>query len=131
MKTAKCNTAELDNGKYIIKGTKGQMTFTNFETDNSADNFNFTVGYGTSCPGVLRVGNGSAIVDIPEEKQANETEKLEVKFDMWFGNLSGRNCFVELQNTKGERVAGFSLNAYNGSLAYNDFILFLIYQDLI
>lgn len=115
------NTAELDNGKYIIKGTKGQMTFTNFETGNSADNFNFTVGYGTNCPGILRVGNGSAIVDIPEEKQANETEKLEVKFDIWFGNLSGRNCFVELQNTKGERVAGFSLNAYNGSLAYNDF----------
>ena len=111
---------ETDGGKYIIKGTNGQITLPNYETDNTSGT-GFTVGYSTSCAGVLRVGNGSAVIDIPEEKQPSETEKLEVTFDVWFGNLSGRNFFVELQNANGGRVAGFSLNAYNNTLAYNDF----------
>lgn len=108
-------------GAYYINGSKGQMIFDNFETNNSADNLNFTVGYGSSCPGVLRVGNGSATVSIPEEDQAKDDEILEVKFDVWFGNLSGRNFYFDLQNAKGERVAGFSINCYNHTLAYNDF----------
>ena len=111
---------ETDGGKYIIKGTKGQITLPSYETDNTSGT-GFTVGYSTSCAGVLRVGGGSAVVDIPEAKQPSETEILKVTFDVWFGKLLGKNFFVELQNANGDRVAGFRLNAYDNILAYNDF----------
>ena len=67
------------------------------------------------------MGNGSAVIDIPEEKQPSETEKLEVTFDVWFGNLIGKYFYFELRNANDERVAGFKLNAYDNKLAYNDF----------
>ena len=105
---------------YLINGAKGQMTFSAFELEG-ADNNNFTIGYGEECPGVLRVGNGSAVVNLAEEDQPSENDIIEVKFDVWVGNLSGKNFYVDLRNADDKRIAGFSINRYNGSLAYNDF----------
>ena len=105
---------------YLINGAKGQMTFSAFEMEG-ADNNNFTIGRGEECPGVLRVGNGSAVVNLAEEDQPSENDIIEVKFDVWVGNLSGKNFYVDLRNADDKRIAGFSINRYNGSLAYNDF----------
>lgn len=108
-------------GAYYIKGTKGQMTFTDFETNSSADNTKFTVGYGSNCSEVLRVGNGQAIVNIAESDLPSNDDIIEVNFDMWFGKLIGKYCFVELRNAADERIAGFKLDSYWNNLAYNDF----------
>ena len=43
------------------------------------------------------------------------------QFDLYFGNLSGRNAYVDFRNAADQRVAGFSLNRYNGTVAYNEF----------
>ena len=107
-------------GAYYIEGAKGRMYFPN-KADANNSGTNFALGYGEEYMDVLRVGNGTAVVDIPEENQPGENEVLRVTFDMWYGSLSGKNAGVELRNADGTRVAGFSLNRYNGSLAYNDF----------
>ena len=67
---------------------------------------------------MLRVGNTNAVVELPA---ASSEEVLRVSFDLWVGNLIKRFIIVELQNEAGERVAGFKLNRYDGTLEYNDF----------
>ena len=106
---------------YLINGAKGQMTFSAFDMEDNNAGTNFAVGVGEECPGVLRVGNGSAVVNLAEEDQPSENDIIEVKFDVWVGNLSGKNFYVDLRNADDKRIAGFSINRYNGSLAYNDF----------
>ena len=106
---------------YFLAGAKGMMTFAAFELDNTVDNQSFTTGRGEECPGVLRVGNGSAVVELAEADQPSESEIIEVDFDMWLGNLSSKNFFVDLRNADDQRIAGFSINRYNGSIAYNEF----------
>jgi len=106
---------------YLINGAKGQMTFSAFDMEDNNAGTNFAVGVGEECPGILRVGNGSAIVAIPEEDQPSENDIIEVKFDMWLGNLISKNFYVDLRNADDKRIAGFSICRYSGTLAYNDF----------
>ena len=40
---------------------------------------------------------------------------------MWVGSLIKCSFTVELRNAAGERVAGFNLNRYDGSVGFNDF----------
>ncbi len=123
-----------ETAAYVYNGTKGQMVFsgtpTLYEKDGvkpatTANQFN--IGHRASedadllVPGVLRVANGTATVAIAEADQPSETDVIQFTFDLYFGNLSGRNTYVELRNAANERVAGFSLNRYNGSVAYNEF----------
>lgn len=115
------DASDNGDGVYQINGEAGFMTFTNWSATNNQDgNYSFTKGYEDveELKDVLRVGNGSGVVPIDG---VAENDALEISFDMWFGNLSGRNAFVELRNANDERVAGFSINRYNGSLAFNDF----------
>lgn len=105
---------------YYIPGTAGSMYFSTYDEDNNSAT-NYALGYGEEYLDVLRVGNGSATVYIDEANQPSETDAVRVTFDIYYGNLSGRNTGIELRNAANERVAGFSLNRYNGSLAYNDF----------
>ena len=106
---------------YYIPGKAGRMYFSSFETDNQTNNV-FTLGYGEEYMDVLRVGsNGTATVYLSEAEQPGENDILRVTFDMWYGNLSNRFAGIELQDAEGKRVAGFSLNRYNGVVNYNDF----------
>ena len=123
---------------YVYNGTKGQMIFSGTpvlyeaEVDGvkvkpaTTDN-NFNIGHRPSqdadllVPGVLRVGNGTGTVAIAEADQPTDAEMIQFSFDIYFGNLSGKNTYVELRNAANERVAGFSLNRYNGSVAFNEF----------
>ena len=114
------DTAEEAPASYYIEGTAGRMYFGAYDEDNNSAT-GYALGVGEEYLDVLRVGNGTAFVLLPEENQPGENDAIRVAFDFYHGNLSGRNAGVELQNAAGERVAGFSLNRYNGSLAYNDF----------
>jgi hypothetical protein len=114
------NDNEEISEAYYIAGTQGRMYFTGYGEDNNAST-DFALGVGEEYMDVLRVGNGKATVYLSESEQPTESEAIRFTFDFFHGNLNGKNAGVELQNAAGERVAGFSLNRYNGSLAYNDF----------
>ncbi len=115
---------------YAIKGAKGQMDFTLASvTDNGDGTFaNDQTTFALGCGGaeatntdVLRVGKGTATVNLIEGDIPTDADVLRVNFDAWFGALVNRNVEIQLQNAAGERVAGFSYSLYNGSVAYNDF----------
>jgi hypothetical protein len=113
---------EGEGAAYIIKGAAGQMEFSSFELDNTVSgSTTFQQGYGEEKMDVLRVGNGSAEVLIAEGDQATDEEIIRFEFDMFYGNLSGKSAGVDLVNVDGERVAGFYMNRYNGTVDYNDF----------
>lgn len=118
--TFKAITEDEYSEGYAIEGAKGRMLFSAIADDNN-DGTNFALGVGEELMDVLRVGNGSATVYLSEEQQPTESEALRIQFDMWHGSLSGRNAGIELRNASNERVAGFSINRYNGSVAYNEF----------
>ena len=111
---------EVHSEAYYIEGAKGRMYF-GAKADANNSGTAFTLGYGEEYMDVLRVGNGSAVVYLSEEEQPGEDEAIRFTFDFFHGNLTGKNAGVELQNAAGQRVAGFYLNRYNGSLSYNDF----------
>ena len=114
------DTSDEAPAAYYIEGKLGKIYFAGFDEDNNTAT-GFALGVGEEYPDVLRVGNGDATVYIDEANQPGDDDCLRVTFDMFFGNLSGKNAGIELQNAAGERVAGFSINRYHGSLAYNDF----------
>ena len=117
---------DAESSTWSIEGAKGTMMLPNYTEPGTADN-NFTQGVDAEVlVDVLRVGNGRATVAISEENALGDNDCLMVTFDAWLGNLSGKNFYVDLANVDAEtsavtRVAGFSINRYNGSLAYNDF----------
>ena len=113
---------------YYIEGAAGRMYFTGYQEDNtyaSNNNGDFALGYGEEFLDVLRVGGKTAYVYFDESNLPGSDDCIRVTFDMYHGNLSGKNAGVDLfckdENGTEQRVAGFSLNRYNGSLAYNDF----------
>ena len=117
------NLAKQDDetGTWTIEGAAGTMVLPNYAEPGTANN-SFTQGVdATVLVDVLRVGNGAATVAIPEEYALGENDNLMVTFDVWIGSLLGKNFYFELRNVDNVRVAGFSVNRYNGTLAYNDF----------
>ena len=108
-----------ESGNYVIKGVAGEMNFgSKVNLENNNTDVTFVLGVDEEYLDVLRVGNGTGTVAL---NTADDMNKLVAQFDLFVGNLSGKNVYVELQNEAGERVAGFSINRYNASLAYNDF----------
>lgn len=113
------NTEGEVAGKYYIDGTAGRIYLSVGQLDNTAGGTEFTLGWNGESNDVLRVGNGTGTVYLGEEMTDNDA--IDFEFDIWHGKLSGKNCYVDLRNAAGARVAGFSVNAYNTSLAYNEF----------
>ena len=115
---------------YAIKGAAGQMDFTvngvgydedsqSYLTTGNTYALGFLSGEELLYPDVLRVGNSAATVMLPEA--VGDEDVIRVQFDLFVGNLSGKAVYVNLQNENSERVAGFSINRYNGSVEYNEF----------
>lgn len=112
------DSIESARGNYYIAGVAGKMYFGAYDEDNTSAS-GIALGYGEEHPEVLRVGNAAGTVYL--DKELTDNDELTVKFDLWVGNLSGKNVYVDLRNANDKRVAGFSLNRYNGSVAYNEF----------
>lgn len=104
---------------YSVSGTAGKIWFTTVEPDNTTGSNSWQKGYNGELEDVARVGNTGAVAFLPRELA--DDEELTVQFDVWLGNLSGKNFYVDLRNSDDQRVAGFSINRYNGSVAYNEF----------
>ena len=82
------------------------------------------LGYNDVLLDVLRVGGGAnsnGIVEIAAEDIATDEEVNRFEFDLWFGNLSKGYLTVEMQNAEGTRLGGFSIDRYNGNVAFNTF----------
>ena len=108
---------------YVIKGAAGEMMFPNGSVSaemETANTWNFAKGFNNEYADVLHVGGSTyAAVKLPVELTDND--KLEVNFMMAFGSLGKAYADVMLVNAGGYRVAGFSIDRYNGKIAYNDF----------
>jgi hypothetical protein len=105
---------------YYILGASGRIDFSTFDAENTG-NTSFCQGKDDVLTDVLRVGNGSGTVTLTEEQIPTDGDNFRATFDVWLGNLSGKNFYFDFRNANDERIAGFSINRYNGSLAYNEF----------
>ncbi|MGX8698143.1 MAG: hypothetical protein ACSW8D_17310, partial [Prevotella sp.] len=116
----------------LIKGNKGQMTFpegtANAESnvvltnpDKGIGEMTFALGIGEELLDVLRVGNGSATVEIAEADQPAKDEVIRFNFNTWLLRLTDGYFTIDLRNEADQRVAGFSYCSYMETAAYNDF----------
>lgn len=110
------DTSEEPAAPYYVEGAPGRMLFNNVTLDNTNADTNFALGFNGEANDVLRVGNGTATVEIGDPGNL-----LTASFDVWFGNLTKRFFRVDFLNEAGERVAGFSIDRYNANVEYNDF----------
>ena len=125
----------VGTGNYMIKGAKGQMEFStgsvNVEDNTGAPDekgrgasMSFALGYGEELLDVLRVGNGTATVNIPEGVEITENDIVRFEFDVWFVQLSSGTINIDLLNAEDQRLAGFGYCAYGNppaDLNYNSF----------
>lgn len=114
---------ETDGSMYIA-GTTGRMVFSVVDTEHDPSSTAFQLGYqpdgGELVYGdVLRIGNGTGTFTFAEEPAENSI--ITAQFDVYFGNFSGKNAYFDFRNAAGTKIAGFSMNRYNGTMEYNDF----------
>ena len=89
----------------------------------------FELGYTSGDPAVtvlgdiLRVGNGSGTVTIPDAELAGDRDEVIISFDYWFGSLSGKNAGFTLYDGAETPVtiASYYDNFYGGEAAENTF----------
>lgn len=109
-------------GAYMIKGAKGQMEFSagsvNIEDNTGAPNekgvgtMDFAKGFGEELLDVLRIGRGTATVNVPEGVTFSDNNIVRFDFNLWFVQLSGGTITIELQNAENQRLAAFAYCAY-------------------
>jgi len=111
--------------QWVIAGAVNEMILPNYTEDGTGT----TYGQGLFDNGeriladTLRVGNGSAIVNIPADQQVDGTNILKIDFDYYFGNLVGKYAGFELQNSDSVAIAAFSFSPYDGKASVNTFNL--------
>lgn len=100
-----------------VAGTVNSMTLSgNFE-------LGYTSGGNTVYGDVLRVGNGTGTVTIPEAQYAGNRDEIVITFDMYFGSLNNRNAgFYLYDNAETPVVIGaLYCNKYNNTEVINSF----------
>ena len=113
---------ETEVTQWVIAGAVNEMVLPNYTEDATGT----TYGQGLFSNGeriladTLRVGNGEAVVNIPEEKQVGGTDILKITFDYYFGNLSGKYAGFALQGEDAV-IADFSFSPYDGKASANTF----------
>lgn len=121
-------------GDYMIKGAKGQMVFstgsvnvednTGAPDDKGRGEMAFVKGHGEELLDVLRVGKGTATVNVPEGVEITENDIVRFEFNVWFVQLSAGSIIVELKNAEDQRLAGFGYCAYGNGVDADKFNTF-------
>ena len=116
---------------YVINGKNdnypngaGQMQFAvtaDVQPDLTQDGHYWQLGFGDVLLDVLHVGSSEAFVEIPAEEIPGDEDIIRTEFDVWFGNLGKGYLTIELRNAADQRLGGFSIDRYNGKVAFNDF----------
>lgn len=106
---------------YVVQGAVGMMTLSNPNVPWAAGQLKFEIGYKGSedadveMPGVLRLGNGSGTVVVPEGTTIDDDDMVEVSFDLWQGYLVKKAVTIEVQNAAGESLAKIVRFVSNGT----------------
>jgi hypothetical protein len=117
-------------GQYYINGTSGVMTFSNANpesnvvitnSDKGIGEMTFALGVGEELLDVLRVGNGTATVAVPEGVEITDNDIVRFDFNFWLLRLTDGYVNVDLKNAEGQRIAGFRYCSYSEAVDYNDF----------
>ncbi len=99
---------------YSIDGKKGTMTTLVGEGTTA-----YQLGYnGTDYLGTLRVGNGEATVAVTGAP-AKESDIVNVKFDLYVGNLITKYAGFALMAENGDTITGINFSKYDGKDKYN------------
>jgi len=108
---------------YTVAGAVNSMVLPSF-----SDEAGTTFGQGWYVNGektladIMRLGNGEGLVSIPAEQQVSGTNILKIDFDIYYGNLSGKNAGFYLYGDT-TTVAGFFVSKYSGTAVTNTFNL--------
>lgn len=120
--------ADIDFSNAISDGTvAGNLN--SMALSNTADANKYELGYTSGTPAttvlgdVLRVGNGTGTVTIPDAQLAGNRDEVIISFDMWFGNLNGKNAgFYLYDNAKTPAVIGaLYCSKYDNTEVINSF----------
>ncbi len=111
---------------YSISGAAGTMDFDTYNGEGTPESTSFEKGYWLNgelvLSDVLRVGNGSGTVSFDPTNGTGSmgTNILKVEFDLYYGNLSGKNAGFYVYNGETE-VAGLFISKYSGTEVINTF----------
>ena len=115
-----------DANNWSISGAVNSIILSSFGDDPEANTF--AQGYFDNgekqMADVLRVGNGEAIVEIPEEQQVSGTDILKLGFDYYIGNLNKKNAGFYLYSNDGNEdatIAAFYFSRYDNTAVENTF----------
>ena len=99
---------------YTIAGKKGEMSTIVGEGSTA-----YALGYNnTDSLGTLRVGNGEATVAVTGAP-AKSTDIVNVKFDLYVGNLIKQYAGFYLMAENGDTISGIYFSKYDGKDTYN------------
>lgn len=130
--------ATLGESSYEVSKTDGagKMVISNFNAKTPNGDTSFGIGYLVNeenpYANLLRVGNGNGTVDF---NVADESAILQMSFDIYFGNLSGKSCGFRVQKavttepteeggettTSYEDICGLVCSKYSGTNSINTF----------
>lgn len=100
---------------YSIAGKKGEMRMVDAE-----GTFGYALGYNnTDSLGMLRVGNNEATVEV--SAPTKESDIVNIKFDLYFGNLITKNAGFYVMAENGDTICGLYCSKYSGTAVYNSF----------
>ena len=111
---------------YSISGAAGTMDFDTYNGEGTAESKSFEKGFWSNgeliLSDVLRVGNGSGTVafDPTSGTGSMGTNIVKMEFDIYYGNLSGKNTGFYVYNGETE-VAGLYISKYSGTTVINTF----------
>lgn len=108
-------TEEAD-AYYTVEGAKGFMTFSDITGGNC-----YSLGYnGADSLGMLCVGNSEAVVKF-SGTPAKESDIVNITFDYYFGNLSGKYAGYKLLTEVGDTICGLYCSKYDKKVKLNTF----------
>ncbi len=112
---------------YLINGAKGSMKFTDVTgktadgTEITGGSYPYMLGYnGTDSLGMLRVGNSEAVVAF-SGAPVKATDIVNIKFDFFAGNLSGKKMGYKVLTEAGDTICGLFYSPYSGGDDINTF----------
>ena len=121
------DTAGVEVKTYTIDGAKGTMTFTDVTgaaadgTEIAGGSYPYMLGYNNADSlGMLRVGNSEAVVKFAGAP-AKATDIVNIKFDFFAGNLSGKKMGYKVLTEAGDTICGLFYSPYSGNDALNTF----------
>lgn len=105
-------TGETDT-YYTIAGEKGEMKFTDI-----SGSYCYAKGYSGDSLGVLRVGNSAATVEFTGALP-KASDIVNIKFDLYVGNLSGKSAGFFVESAAGDTITGLFFSKYSGTTTCN------------